>query len=224
MKSAVINDCWNRIGVQGDRSCPELVQHIHCRNCPVYSAAAALLLDGEMGDAYVHERTAHFSREQADHSHDTLSLVIFRIGREWLSLPSSTLLEVTDVRPVHPIPHNNGGVVQGLVNLRGELLICVSVGRLLGLESSGKAGSEQERTPGVCPRLLVIHDEGGRLAFPVDEIDGIHRLDPRTLDKVPATIANATSAYSEAMLPWKNGTVGCLDPQLLLYALNRSLA
>ncbi len=36
-----IDDCWNRIGVRGDGSCPELKRHIHCRNCPVYSAAAA---------------------------------------------------------------------------------------------------------------------------------------------------------------------------------------
>ena len=39
--AASINDCWNRIGVRGDASCPELEQHVHCRNCPVYSAAAA---------------------------------------------------------------------------------------------------------------------------------------------------------------------------------------
>ncbi len=40
-----IDDCWNRIGIHGDRSCPLLVDHIHCRNCSVYSAAATRLLD-----------------------------------------------------------------------------------------------------------------------------------------------------------------------------------
>ena len=33
-------DCWNKIGVSGDLSCPELNTHIHCRNCPVFAAAA----------------------------------------------------------------------------------------------------------------------------------------------------------------------------------------
>ena len=32
------DDCWNRIGISGDRSCPELVQHVLCRNCPVFEA------------------------------------------------------------------------------------------------------------------------------------------------------------------------------------------
>ena len=33
-----IDDCWNRIGIHGDKSCPLLSNHIHCRNCAVYSA------------------------------------------------------------------------------------------------------------------------------------------------------------------------------------------
>ena len=32
-----IDDCWNRIGIHGDKSCPLLAEHIHCRNCSVYS-------------------------------------------------------------------------------------------------------------------------------------------------------------------------------------------
>jgi len=37
---AIVNACWTTIGVRGDASCPELKQHVHCRNCPVYSAGA----------------------------------------------------------------------------------------------------------------------------------------------------------------------------------------
>ena len=40
-----VDDCWNRIGVFGDKSCPRLERHIHCRNCEVYGAAAIALLD-----------------------------------------------------------------------------------------------------------------------------------------------------------------------------------
>src|SRR4029077_5730556 len=34
MPALVVDDCWNRIGVRGDASCPELKHHVHCRNCP----------------------------------------------------------------------------------------------------------------------------------------------------------------------------------------------
>ncbi|NOP35791.1 hypothetical protein, partial [Klebsiella pneumoniae] len=42
---ALIDDCWNRIGVHGNKQCPLLERHVHCRNCEVYAAAATRLLD-----------------------------------------------------------------------------------------------------------------------------------------------------------------------------------
>ena len=35
-----VQDCWNKIGIAGDRSCPELTKHIVCQNCPVFASAA----------------------------------------------------------------------------------------------------------------------------------------------------------------------------------------
>lgn len=37
--------CWNRIGVQGDRSCGRLVEVVHCHNCPIFSHAGRMLFD-----------------------------------------------------------------------------------------------------------------------------------------------------------------------------------
>ena len=42
---APMPDCWRVIGVGGDRSCPELEQFIHCRNCPVLADAARTFFD-----------------------------------------------------------------------------------------------------------------------------------------------------------------------------------
>ena len=42
---ADVDDCWNRIGIRGDQSCPKLPEYVHCRNCPVYASAARRLLD-----------------------------------------------------------------------------------------------------------------------------------------------------------------------------------
>jgi hypothetical protein len=53
--ATAINDCWNRIGVRGDASCPELAEHAHCRNCPVFATAALALLDRELPAGYAAE-------------------------------------------------------------------------------------------------------------------------------------------------------------------------
>lgn len=220
-----IHDCWNKIGVQGDLSCPELVAHVHCRNCPIYFAAAATLLDRAIPDGHIAERSAYFAQTRQAHSLERLSLTIFRIGVEWLALPTSALVEVVDLRPIHTLPHRTGGLLSGLVNVRGELLICVSLGKLLGLEQAVNAVPKAaQAVQTVYARLLVIQGEGGRMVFPADEVHGVERCDVDTLQKVPATVARATATYSTAILPWRGHAVGCLDDQLVFHTLNRSLA
>jgi len=219
---SVINDCWNTIGVRGDASCPELAQHVHCRNCPVYSAAAVGLLDGDLPAKYLADWMSHYAQEKPVEAHDTHSVVIFRIGAEWLALPTSLCTEVATRRAMHSLPHRRSGVVLGVANMRGELLVCVSLSQVLGL---AKAAESQRETPRTGhQRLLVIHCDGSRTAFPVDEVYGLHRFQARELQEVPATVAKATATYTRAILAWQNTSVGLLDGPLLLYTLNRSLA
>ena len=121
-RRSTINDCWNRIGVRGDGSCPELEQYAHCRNCPVYSAAALTLLDRELPAGYAGRMDRPFRRTQeARRSRILHSAIIFRIGAEWFALPTLALDEVAELRTIHSLPHRRSGVVLGLVNVRGEL-------------------------------------------------------------------------------------------------------
>lgn len=218
---APIDDCWNRIGVQGDLSCPELAQHIHCRNCPVYATAAARLLDSELPDGYVDERTSHYARTRNDELRATGAFSLFRIGAEWLCLPAPAVSEITSMRTIHRLPHR-ADVVLGVVNVRGELLICVSLARLLGVEAAPRAQREDGAI--AYPRLVVMSGEQGRLVFPVDEVHGIERFAPGALQEVPASIGKAAATYTSAMLPWGERSVGCLDAGLVLYGFHRSLA
>ncbi len=72
-----IDDCWNRIGIYGDKSCPVLPEHIHCRNCSVYSAAATRLLDRY---SFEQEHLEHYSPQEHERKVATRSLMIFRLG------------------------------------------------------------------------------------------------------------------------------------------------
>ena len=48
-------DCWNRIGVWGDGTCPELPPVIHCHNCPVFAVAGKKFLDAASPEGYSRE-------------------------------------------------------------------------------------------------------------------------------------------------------------------------
>src|SRR5262249_15534027 len=127
-----MGDCWNHIGVRGDRSCPELPTVGHCHNCPVFAAAGRRFLDGPSPDGYLDEWTWRWSAPVEEAAADLESVLIFRLGEEWLALPVRVLLEVTPAKSVHRIPHR-GGLLAGLVNVRGELHLCVWLAQLLGV-------------------------------------------------------------------------------------------
>ena len=214
-------DCWNHIGVRGDGSCPELIGHVHCHNCPVHSAAALTLLDGELPSSYSAEWTAYFAKPQADEARKTESIVIFRIGGEWLALRTSVVKEVAAVRRIHSLPQRRSGAVLGIVNVHGELLVCVSLNRVLGLGASADSDGDQPRA--AQPRFLVIRRDEMRTVCPVDEVSGIFHANADSLTDPPLTVAKA-SAYSTKVFSWREQSVGLLDDQLLFYTLKRSVA
>jgi chemotaxis-related protein WspD len=217
-----IHDCWNRIGVWGDGSCKELARAVHCRNCDVYSAAAGQVLDREIDAKYLEDWAQHFRVEKQAVTRDTAAVVIFRIGAEWLALPAAVFHEVCDLRPIHSLPHRRNGTVLGLANVRGALLVCVSLHSLLGIDPAPASATAQRRL--VHERLLVASRDGERLVFPVDEVHGIHRFHPTQLGEAPASVARSAATYTRAMLPWQEKSVGVLDDDLLFYSLNKSFA
>jgi len=217
----VIDTCWNRIGVHGDATCQELLVHVHCHNCPVYSRGALALLDR----ARVHdldEATRLFAADKQELHRGDESAFLFRVGKEWLAISTSVLDEVSDLRAIHSLPHRRSGVVLGLANVRGELLVCVSLAQLLGVEPETQDANVRERRH-VLRRLLVVRERGLRIAFPVDEVHGTRRYSESELKPAPSTVARASDSYSRAVLPWEGHAVGLLDEELLFHSLNRNL-
>lgn len=210
-----IDDCWNRIGIHGDHSCPLLAEHIHCRNCAVYSAAATRLLD-------------RYALQQDDERHSsavveiqvaTRSLLMFRLGEEWLALSTRSLVEVAPLQTVHSLPHQRSRALLGVANVRGALVACLSLVELLGLEASSPvvAGAR------VMPRMLIIAAQGGPVVVPVDEVDGIHAIDQRLLDAASQSGPQASGKYTRGVLPFKGRSLRWLDEEQLLSAVTRSL-
>ena len=260
IESPPVHDCWNRIGVEGNSTCRELIKFIHCRNCPVYSAAGLQLLDRPLPPEYRQERARHYAQVKKIAQPARLSVVIFRIGGEWLALPTAVFQEVAERRVMHTLPSrrrvggSTRGLALGLVNVRGELLICASVSRLLGLENAELHQPRSARTRSPAPdsrnpefsarslgsgftnahtvfeRLLVTSWASGpgglpqRVAFPVDEVQGIQRIPKEDVKDPPATVSKTALTHTQGVFQWRDRTVGLLEPDAFFTALNRNLA
>ena len=229
ISQAVLDDCWNRIGVHGDRSCAELKGHIHCRNCPVFSAAARTLLDVPAPAGSGRIATEHFARAEQGElgiaaGADTQAVIVFRLRAEWYALRAAVCQEITDVRPIHSLPHRRDGAILGVANVRGGLLVCISLPVILGVTDQPQALPAQSQRRNVVPRLLVARGTAGTVVFPVDEVQGMERFRARDLKDVPATLAQAQATYTQALISLGDRSVGLLDEQLLFYTVERALA
>jgi chemotaxis-related protein WspD len=192
----------------------------------VVAGRADSLLDRPLPDGYREEWARHFAqperRDAEEEGADERTVVVFRIGDEWLALPTHLFDEVAEPRRYHSLPHRRDNLVLGIVNVRGELLVCVSLGALLGIgEARAVEGGGRIKA---FARLVVIGHDGRRVAFPVDEVHGIHRYTGRDVLDVPATIGKAASSFAVAIITWQGRTVGRLDDKLVLDALDRSIA
>jgi chemotaxis-related protein WspD len=212
--------CWSAVGVYGTGTCPKLESYVHCRNCPVYSSASLQLLNRPPPVEYRREWTSHVALERQTRPPVKLSAVLFRIQREWLALPTQLFQEVAERRPIHSLPHRRRGPVLGLANVRGELLVCVSLGHFLGLEPL----PEPEELRAKYARLLVVCGHRERLAIPADEVHGPHSFAPQELQPPPATLTQSNLRYTQSVLHWQERAVGLLHPDLLFSTLNRSLS
>lgn len=210
-----IDDCWNRIGIHGDKSCPLLEEHIHCRNCSVYSAAATRLLDRY--SLQQDQREAVVSKVEIDVK--TRSLLMFRLGEEWLGLATRTLVEVAPLQAIHSLPHQRSRALLGVANVRGALVACLSLVELLDLDGSVAPASGGR----IMPRMLIIAAHGGPVVVPVDEVDGIHAIDGRILDAASQSGAQASAKYTRGVLQYRGRSLRWLDEEQLLSAVTRSL-
>ena len=216
-----INDCWNRIGVRGDASCPELEQHAHCRNCPVFATVAITLLDRDLPKGYAMEWMGYIAELRSGKKDSVRhSAILFRLADEWFAISTLAVDEITELPGIRSLPHRWGATVLGLANVQGELVVCVSLAKTLGL-----AEPDRTVTSGIGPagRLMVVRCERGRIAFPVDEVQRTHRYSSADLRGVPATIARSTANYTKGILRWRDRMVGCLDDQRVIEAMDRAI-
>ena len=195
--------------------------------------AAAVMLDGTLPEDYVAEWTAHFAARREPPATGLVSLLVFRINADWFALPMSTLVEVMERRPVHSLPHLRSPSLKGVVNFRGQLLLCISLTQLLHL---GQRTDHEKSSHTTFERLLVIGTPQGPLTIPVSEVAGSCRRHAGELQAPPATLSHDPGHFTRAVLTWKHqhraagdtraGTVsvGMLDTTRLFDAIHKGFS
>ncbi|MFO1539405.1 MAG: chemotaxis protein CheW [Chloroflexota bacterium] len=183
--------CWQRIGVAGDRSCPELATHVHCRNCPVFVRGAGELFDRAVPPDYLEWLTTTIAAEPPDELQADRPLLVFRAAGEWFAIDATAVRTVAPRVPVRRLPHRRDPALAGIVAVRGELVPCITLGTLLGLP-------EPEVVP-ARPVLVVVEDRDGAFALAVDEALGVVAVSRAGLRPPPDTVRKVLVPITEGL-------------------------
>ncbi len=145
-------------------------------------------------------------------------MVIFRINHELLALSTAVVGQVTELKPVHHIPHQRNKFIRGCVNINGQLRLFISMSDLLEISSEEQAITGQHK----CS-MMVLEGGGDVWAFAVSEVCGVHHCDIRHLRNVPVNVAKSTANYLKGVFFWNDQNVGYLDDELLFFSLRKCL-
>lgn len=219
MKRIKINDCWNSIGIWGKKSqrCEHLKTLIHCQNCEVYSSAGSQLLDRPAEVSYLTEWEQNLNKPRIESNKNLKSALVFRMGDEWFALASNYVKEITHCDKHHSLPHRKNHILRGLVNVRGDLLLNVSLGHLFNINKSEQPSKYTQE------RYVVIEDDEECFAFPVSEVREIIHYDKNNIQENPSTMGNDKSCFIKGIIRHKNTDVGILNSHLVFSELHKNI-
>lgn len=139
-----------------------------------------------------------------------IQLVTFRLGRERYAVPVWKVREIIMPMETFPIPGMKDPV-DGVINLRGEIIPVVKIYSVLGLQSSPDESDERKT------RIVILDTENGGFGFIVDEVMEVVRIS--TEDVQPPPEMGERSRGDQALLgivQIAGQMIICLDPGKLL--------
>jgi len=130
---------------------------------------------------------------------DLLQLVIFQLGGEEFGVDIMAVQEIIKMPEITAIPQAPE-YVAGVINLRGKIIVVVSLGKKFGIQSCDK--NEEYK-------VIVVELENQVIGMMVDSVSEVLRIPSSSVDPAPDIIKSGVSSnYIQG--------VGKLDDRLLI--------
>lgn len=185
------------------------------------SDAILRLLDRPITDADLAAGSEMAARPSPSRTTETVRLLLFRLGNENAALHAKNLRRVTPAARPSPIPHRTSGVLRGVCNIRGELVLCADLRKLLGLPPRGESEAENATD---ARRMVVIGPADNSWAFEVDALMGVENADVSTFREPPVTVAYAIGEFTRGVTEIGGRSVTILDGERILAGFKAGLS
>ena len=196
----------------------EKLQQIEDEAIARASQSRISLLSRQHPEGYLEEWSQRLQQPPAKEVVDTIPVLIFRIGKEWLGINVHNIAGITSVSNVHKVPHRTNKILLGLANVGGELEICISLSALLGLHVDDAINASEYQH--AYPRMLVMSRESERYVSKVSEVFGVLHFETDLMEAPPVTVTHALSTYSQGIFMHKRFKVALLDDELIYHSIH----
>jgi len=130
----------------------------------------------------------------------------FMVGDLYFGVDVLEVQEVLRNQQMTPAPRADK-VIEGLINLRGQIVTAFDVRRRLGLPARPADGE---------PMNVVIRSDDGAVSLLVDEIGDVIEVDPETFEAAPPTLDQAAREVLDGVYKLEGRLLLALDARKIL--------
>jgi purine-binding chemotaxis protein CheW len=130
----------------------------------------------------------------------------FAVDGLWFGIEVPHVQEVLRYQEMTRVPRASG-VIEGLINLRGQIVTAIDVRRRLGLRSRPKGSS---------PMNMVVRSDDGAVSLLVDEIGDVLEVDPSSYEPSLETVDVAIRNLMSGIYKLEGRLLLCLDTRKVL--------
>ena len=140
----------------------------------------------------------------ASATHTTVQYVTFSVAGLWFGMQAMEVQEVLQEQEVTPVPLAPPAV-EGLINLRGQIVPAITLRQLLNLPTRDEEGN---------PPSVVVRAGFGVFSLQVDEIGDVLELS-LSCDPLPANVSDEVANLVRGVHRLNDRLLLILDPQSL---------
>jgi purine-binding chemotaxis protein CheW len=141
-----------------------------------------------------------------------IQLVTFQISEELYGVDIMDVKEIVRVQDIRSIP-NAPGYVEGLFNLRGEIIPIISLHKRFHLKKA-QLGEDEELLSG----FIIIDIDGMKLGVIIDKVERVVSIEAQNIQPPPQMLTGIGAEYIQGVVNRENGYLIILDIRKLFSA------
>jgi Chemotaxis signal transduction protein len=141
-----------------------------------------------------------------------IQLVTFQISEELYGIDIMDVKEIVRVQEIRSLP-NAPGYVEGLFNLRGEIIPIISLHKRFHLKKA-QIGEDDELLSG----FIIIDIDGMKLGVIIDKVERVVSIEAQNIQPPPQMLSGIGAEYIQGVVNRENGYLIILDIRKLFSA------